>query len=84
MSTAELKISIGQLLQGVSDDSVLKAIHALLSKVTTESTDWGNELPTHVLDELLLSIQEADKGERGTTHEEMLAEARRDFPNLKL
>lgn len=84
MSTAELKISINQLLQGINDDSLLQAIYTLLSKASSNSKDWADELPSHILDELLLSIEEAENGKTGTSHADMLAEARKEFPQLKL
>ncbi len=84
MSTAELKASISQLLHGISDDSVLKAVYTLLSKVSNNEKDWADELPSNILDELLLSIREAEKGEKGTSHADMMAQARKEFPQLKL
>ena len=52
MGTAELKTSINQLLQGITDDSVLKAVYTLLSRVSVEA-DWYDELS----DESKVSIQ---------------------------
>jgi len=84
MSTAELKTNIYQLLNGITDDSVLQAIYALLSKVSSNAEDWADQLPADVLGELMLSIKDADKGDRGISHAEMIAEARKEFPNLKI
>jgi predicted transcriptional regulator len=45
MSTVELKLSLHQLIDGVNDNSVLEAIHTLLSKASAGSDDdWYTSL----------------------------------------
>jgi predicted transcriptional regulator len=45
MSTVELKLSLHQLIDGVSDNSVLEAVYTLLSKATAnQEEDWYNLL----------------------------------------
>jgi predicted transcriptional regulator len=56
MSTVELKLSLHQLIDGVSDNSVLEAVYTLLSKATaSQEEDWYN----------LLSEKEKASIERG-------------------
>lgn len=45
MSTADLKLNLHQLIDGVSDNSVLEAVYTLLSKATShQEKDWYNSL----------------------------------------
>lgn len=45
MSTVDLKISLHQLIDGVSDNSVLEAVYTLLSKATAnQEEDWYTTL----------------------------------------
>lgn len=56
MGTVELKLSLHQLIDGVSDNSVLEAVYTLLSKATAnQEEDWYN----------LLSEEEKASIERG-------------------
>lgn len=56
MGTVELKLSLHQLIDGVSDNSVLEAVYTLLSKATAnQEDDWYN----------LLSEEEKASIERG-------------------
>ena len=45
MSTADLKLNLHQLIDGVSDNSVLEAVYTLLSKATANQDDWYSSLP---------------------------------------
>ncbi|WP_300661021.1 hypothetical protein [Fluviicola sp.] len=45
MSTVDLKLSLHQLIDGVSDNTVLEAVYTLLSKATAnQEEDWYNAL----------------------------------------
>lgn len=45
MSTADLKLNLHELIDGVSDNSVLEAVYTLLSKATANQTeDWYESL----------------------------------------
>ncbi|MCC6700079.1 MAG: hypothetical protein IT221_01050 [Fluviicola sp.] len=45
MGTVELKTSLHQLIEGVTDNSVLEAVYTLLSKATNNAgDDWYNSL----------------------------------------
>lgn len=61
MGTAELKTSINQLLQGITDDSVLKAVYTLLSRVSVEA-DWYDELSDESKASIQRGIEDAENG----------------------
>ena len=64
MSTVELKLSLHQLIDGVSDNSVLEAVYTLLSKATAnQEADWYNSLSDEDKASIELGIQQADRGE---------------------
>lgn len=45
MSTVDLKLSLHQLIDGVSDNTVLEAVYTLLSKATAnQEEDWYDTL----------------------------------------
>lgn len=45
MSKVELKLSLHQLIDGVTDTSILEAVYTLLSKATANTEDdWYNSL----------------------------------------
>jgi hypothetical protein len=45
MSTAELKLSLHELIEGTTDNSVLEAVFTLLSKVNSnDEDDWYSNL----------------------------------------
>lgn len=86
MSTAENKLSLVQMIVESEDKAfiskVLEYARALKKEKTTH---WEEELPEYVAEELRLSIEEADNGtDPGIPHEEILEEARKKFPHLKL
>ena len=64
MSTADLRMSIAQLLNGINDDSVLQAVYTLLSKSTaSQDSNWYNSLSKEDKALIEVGIQQADNGE---------------------
>jgi len=61
MSTAELRISIGQLLDGITDDSVLHAVYAFLAKASS-SEDWYANLSDESKASIARGLEDAEKG----------------------
>lgn len=61
MGTAELKLNLHKLIDGVQDNSILEAVYTLLSKanVNTED-DWYNSLPDEIKASIERGISEAD------------------------
>jgi hypothetical protein len=74
MSTVELKLSLHQLIDGVSDNSVLEAVYTLLSKATAnQQEDWYHSLSDEDKAAIELGIQQADRGE-STPHKQVMLE----------
>ena len=64
MSTAELRISIAHLLDGINDDAILQAVHTLLSKAAINQDDnWHASLSEKDKSLIETGIQQADNGE---------------------
>lgn len=85
MNTADIKSSLLKFIQETEDPSVLKKLSEYTSSLRkTKEVDWANDLPDHVIDELELSIREADEDDSGIPNSEMLKEARKSFPHLNL
>ena len=84
MSSAELKLLIHNLLDGVNDSSTLQAIYALLARSKQDDkSDWGKELPKAVRKKLEASIKQADDG-LVISHEKVRAELKEKFPHLNI
>ncbi len=80
MSTAELKATLHNLIDEIEDNSILNAVYALLSKITSKSLtkDWWNEISTAEkisIDEGLASVE---KGEI-YSHKEVMEEVKSKF-----
>ena len=86
MSTAENKLSLVQMIVESDDKAFIsKILEYARTLKKQKTTDWAEELPEYVLEELRLAIEEADNGtDPGIPHEVMLEEARKKFPHLKL
>lgn len=85
MTTAESKLDLLQMIIESEDQSFIKKLTSVARSLKKQkSGDWADEVPEHVIDELFLSIDEAQKGDAGISHAQMLAEAKKDFPKLKL
>ena len=85
MSTAESKLDLLQMIIESEDQGfITKLTNIARSLRKQKAADWADDLPPEVLNELIQSIEEAENGERGTTNEEMIQAARKDFPNLKI
>lgn len=84
MSTAERKLHLLQLILESEDNNfITKLTEVARLMIKQKHSDWADELPQNILDELILSIEESEKKTAGTDHNEMLAQAKKEFPNLK-
>lgn len=72
MSTVELKLSLHQLIDGVSDDSILEAVYTLLSKATLNQEDSYSLLSEEAKASIQRGIDDADNG-RFVTQSEVKA-----------
>lgn len=61
MSSAELKYSLHQLIDGITDKNVLQAVYTLLSKAS-EDDDWWNSLSEKSKQSILRGLDDADNG----------------------
>jgi|GEM_PF-1869097 len=86
MSTAENKLNLVQMIVESEDKTFISKVLEYARTLKKEkATDWAEELPEYVLEELHLAIEEADNGtDVGTPHEEMLKKFRKKYPHLSL
>ncbi|MCB1155864.1 MAG: hypothetical protein KDK45_00065 [Leptospiraceae bacterium] len=83
MNTLELKSDIIQLVEKLEDEAVLHAIRILLLKqnqITSEpeESDFWDELPDSIKEDIEIGIAELDKGE-GIPHEEVMKEVKQRY-----
>ncbi|MFT6982970.1 MAG: hypothetical protein ACJAUD_001741 [Crocinitomicaceae bacterium] len=80
MSTAELKTHLHNLIDGITDNSVLQAVHTLLSK--TADDDWWNELSDESKAKTLESLEQSRNGDT-IPHDEAMVRMAKQFPLLR-
>ncbi|MES2800198.1 MAG: hypothetical protein V4638_09300 [Bacteroidota bacterium] len=75
MSTSELKLNLHQLIDGVSDSSILEAVYTLLSKASAGSEDdWYESLSDKAKASIQQGIEDADN-KRFVPYSEVKAKA---------
>jgi hypothetical protein len=84
MSTAELKLSLHNLIEGIENESFLNAIYVLITQKTEvgEQTEKWEDLPEEVrkgIDEALL---ESERGE-GIPHDKVLQTIKEKYPEYE-
>ncbi|MFT5778070.1 MAG: putative transcriptional regulator [Crocinitomicaceae bacterium] len=63
MSTSELKSNLHQLIDGITDNSVLQAVHTLLSKASTSNDkDWYESLSDDHKASIQKGLDDANEG----------------------
>ena len=72
MQTAELKSHLHKLIDGISDNSVLQAVHTLLSKAAV-SGDWWDELSEEDRKAIEIGLEQANNGEL-ISHKQVMTE----------
>jgi hypothetical protein len=83
MSTAELKSNLHQLVDGITDDSILQAVFVLLTRnQEKEKNDWFDELPKNVKIRLLESMNQAENGQT-IPHDEVMKRFSEKHPQLR-
>ncbi len=64
MSTAEMKLTIFELLVTTKDSKVLNSIYKQLkSQTVKEETDFWDKFSTEQKEEIMVSIEESERGE---------------------
>jgi predicted transcriptional regulator len=81
MGTAELKSHLHQLIDGINDNSVLQAVHTLLSRASTDK-DWWDDLSDESKAKTLEGLQQAKKGEV-ISHDDAMDRMSKKFPNIR-
>jgi predicted KAP-like P-loop ATPase len=72
MSTAEIKLIIFELLATTKDTKVLNSIYKQLkSQTEKKESDFWDEFSPEQKEEIMISIEESDKGET-TSHSQVM------------
>lgn len=72
MGTVELKLSLHQLIDGVTDNAVLEAIHTLLSKTASnQEEDWYLSLSEEAKASIQRGIDDLNNGHTISNEEAM-------------
>ena len=82
MSTADLKLNLHQLIDGVSDNSVLKAVYTLLSKATSHQEDWYDSLSENEKVSIERGLEDLKNG-RTLSHEDAMKRISQKVSRLK-
>ncbi len=82
MSTADLKLNLHQLIDGVSDNSVLEAVYNLLSKATSNPEDWYDSLSENEKVSLEGGLEDLKNG-RTLSHEDAMKRISQKVSRLK-
>ncbi|WP_341903772.1 hypothetical protein [Fluviicola taffensis] len=84
MSTAELRLDLHKMIEGITDQATLSAVYAFLSgsKELPES-DWADNLSKEEDAEILEGLKQESEG-KVKSHDQILAKHRKQFPHLKL
>ncbi|MFK7783571.1 MAG: hypothetical protein AB8B56_00570 [Crocinitomicaceae bacterium] len=81
MTTTDLKSHLHQLIDGISDSSLLQAVHTLLSKASDDK-DWWEELSEESKARTLESLEQAKSGET-VSHSDAMKRMSDKFPQLR-
>jgi predicted transcriptional regulator len=82
MSTADLKLNLHQLIDGVSDNSVLEAVYTLLSKATANQEDWYDSLSEMEKSSVERGLEDLKNG-RTISHEDAVKRISEKVSRLK-
>lgn len=75
MSTSELRSNLHQLIDNISDQSILEAVYTLLSGNRTETSDWWDELSEDQKKSIELGLKDVEES-RTIPHNEVMKEVR--------
>ena len=79
MSTSELKYSIFQLIDSISDESKLRVIY---NSLKDDEGCWDS-LPQEVKDDIDISLKQVETG-NVISHEDVTAQLSKKYPQLSL
>lgn len=85
MSTAQTKLSLVQLIIESEDKTFITKILEYAHSLKRQKEDSADHLPTALVKEINLAIEEADSGKDiGIPHSEMVVKLRKRYPHLNL
>ena len=84
MSTAELRLDLHKMIEGINDNTTLSAVYAFLSgNKDLPKSDWADTV-TKEEEEAILKGLEQESEEKVKSHNQILEKHRKQFPHLKL
>lgn len=84
MGTTELRLDLHKMIDNIKDDTTLSAIYAFLSgNKDLPKSDWASDLSEDAVKSILRGLKNETEG-RITTHEQVAAKHRKQFPHLNL
>lgn len=86
MSTAENKLNLVQMIIESEDKTFIsKVLEYARTLKKQKPNNIEDNIPDYVLEEVRLAMEELDNGtDTGASHEEMLAQFKKEFPGLKI
>lgn len=84
MSTAELRLDLHKMIEGINDRTTLSAVYAFLSgNKELPKSDWGDYVGVDEEASILDGLKQESIGQV-KSHDEILEKHRKQFPHLKL
>jgi hypothetical protein len=84
MSTAELKLDLHKMIEGISDSATLSAVYAFLSgNKDLPISDWAKDLSPEEEANILQGLKQESEG-KVKSHDQISAKHRKQFPHLDL
>ena len=82
MSTAEIKLQLLRMIMESEDETFIsKVMEFVKNTANVKSTDWAEELPPNILNDLEESIDQAEKGNT-IPHDSAMSQLRNKFPQV--
>ena len=84
MSTIELKLNLHSLIEGIENESLLKAIYVLITQKAEvkEKEEIWDELSEEIRKDINEALLESERGE-GIAHEEVVKEIKTKYPEYE-
>lgn len=84
MSTAELRLDLHKMIEGINDNTTLGAVYAFLSgNKELPKSDWADNINSEEEANLLEGLKQESTGQVKSQNQ-ILAKHRKQFPHLKL
>jgi len=84
MSTAELRLDLHKMIEGINDSTTLSAVYAFLSgSIELPKSDWADNVSKEEEEAILEGLKQ-ESGGKVKSHDKILEKHRKQFPHLKL